>query len=91
MIINERGGNNTSFECGVGQYFHEEGDIGIETADAAFLKDSFYARKGFGKTAAAHSVFDKHGIVIGSDIKSWISYSVHTKYAQQYEHKYGKK
>ena len=78
MVIDEGGGNDASLELGVGQHIEDEGDVGLDTTDAALLKDALHTSESLGKVGTTGGVLDKHGIVVGGDGKPRVADTVHT-------------
>ena len=78
VVIDERGGDNASLELGVSEHIEDEGDVGLDTTDAALLKDALHTGDGFGEVGTTGGVLDKHGVIVGGDGKTGVANAVHT-------------
>ena len=77
MVIDEGGGNDAGLKLGMGQHIEDEGDVGLDTTDAALLEDALHASKSLGKVGTTGGVLDQHGIVVGGDGKTGVANAIH--------------
>ena len=78
IVINEGGGDDTSLEFRMGHNVEDEGDVGLHSADAAFLESTLHTGESFSEVASANGIFTKHGVIIRSNSHSRVSDSVHS-------------
>ena len=78
VVIDEGGGDDAGLELGVGEHIEDEGDVGLDTTDAALLKDALHTGDSLGEVGTTGGVLDKHGVVVGGDGKAGVANAIHT-------------